>query len=109
MEAHDYLVYTAFILFLAMITCYLVLLPTIYKLAAVSRGTIPPWDGMEDDSIFNIRLMFVTTTLFWITLWTVKLSFLALYKKLMRDLPKIYIRAWWSVLVFCLMVSTSNP
>lgn len=105
MQLQDYLIYTAYLFFLAMSICYLVIVPTIYKIGRVSNGSMPPWPTMATDLVLYIRIMFVTTTLFWLSLWLVKLSLLALYKKLLTGLPIMYIRFWWAVLVFCLIVS----
>jgi hypothetical protein len=104
MEVQDYIIYAAYMLFLVMTICYLIMAPKIYKIADLTNGLIPPWEGVQDDIIFYMRMMLVTTSLFWIALWSVKLSLLALYKKLMIGLPLIYIRLWWAVLSFCLVV-----
>ena len=105
MELQDYLVYFAFVCFLTMSVCYLVIVPKIYKIGRVTLGIIKPWPTMLDDVVVYVRMMFVTTTLFWIALWSIKLSLLVLYKKLMEGLPKMYIRLWWALFIFCLVVS----
>lgn len=66
-------------------------------------GALAAWPTLKEDFILYIRLMFVTTTLFWLALWSVKISLLVLYKKLMEGLPAIYIRMWWAVFIFCLV------
>ncbi|KAF2026756.1 hypothetical protein EK21DRAFT_103018 [Setomelanomma holmii] len=103
MEMPDYLIYFAFICFLTMSICYFMIVPKIYKIGRVSLGLIEPWPTMLEDIIHYIRMMFVTTTLFWIALWSVKLSLLALYKKLMEGLPRVYMRLWWALFIFCLV------
>tara|TARA_R110002003_G_scaffold244_19_gene17581 strand:- start:2015 stop:2689 length:675 start_codon:yes stop_codon:yes gene_type:complete len=109
MEMQDYLIYFAFMCFLAMSICYLVIVPKIYKIGRVTLGLVEPWPTMLNDIIHYIRMMFVTTTLFWIALWSVKLSLLALYKQLMEGLPRIYMRLWWALFAFCLVVSALCP
>ncbi|KAH7080992.1 hypothetical protein FB567DRAFT_117299 [Paraphoma chrysanthemicola] len=103
MEMQDYLIYFAFVCFLAMSISYLVIVPQIYKIGRVTLGLIEPWPTLLDEVVNYIRMMFVTTTLFWISLWSVKLSLLSLYKKFMEGLPKIYMRLWWALFVFCLI------
>jgi hypothetical protein len=105
MELQDYLIYFAFICFFTMSVCYLVIVPKIYQIGRVTLGVIKPWPTMMDDIVRYVRMMFVTTTLFWIALWSVKLSLLALYKKLMEGLPRVYMRLWWALFIFCLVVS----
>jgi hypothetical protein len=104
-QLQDCLIYFAFICFLTMSICYLIVVPKIYRIGRATLGVINPWPTMMDDIIIYIRMMFVTTTLFWIVLWSVKLSLLALYKKLMEGLPTVYMRLWWALFIFCLVVS----
>ena len=105
MQLQDYLLYTAVLFFLVMSICYLVIIPKIYMFGKVSSGLIPPWATMAAEVVMYIRMMFVTTTLFWLSLWLVKLSLLALYEKSMTGLPTIYVRLWWAVFSFCLIVN----
>lgn len=104
-QAQDYLLYSAYACFLAMSICYLVIIPTIYKIGRVTNGLMAPWNTMAEDVVVYIRIMFFTTVFFWLSLWLVKLSLLALYKKLLTGLPLVYVRLWWAVFVFCLIVS----
>jgi hypothetical protein len=108
MELQHYLMYLAFVSFLVMSICYLIVVPKIYQIGRVTLGVIPPWPTMMDDITMYVRMMFVTTTLFWVSLWSVKLSLLTLYKKLMEGLPKIYMRLWWALFMFCIVVSDPN-
>ena len=104
MELQDYLIYIAFIFFLTMSICYLVIIHKVYMIGKVTVGLIAPWPTIKTDIIIYVRMMFVTTTLFWFSLWSVKLSLLTLYKKLMDGVPKVYMRLWWAVFLFCLVV-----
>ncbi|KAF1847783.1 uncharacterized protein K460DRAFT_426592 [Cucurbitaria berberidis CBS 394.84] len=103
MEAQDYLIYFAFIFFVGMTICYLAIIPKIYMIGKVTEGLRAPWETMQADVVLYIRMMFVTSTLFWFSLWSVKLSLLALYRKLMEGLPRVYLRLWWAVFIFCLV------
>jgi hypothetical protein len=104
-EAQDYLLYAAFVLFLIMTICYLVILPKLFMISSVSVGAVQRGPTFQDDMITYVRMMFVTTTLFWVSLWSIKLSFLSLYKKLLQGLPIVYMRLWIAVLAFCVIVS----
>jgi len=109
MKPQDWLVYFEFVGFLAMSICYLVIAPRIYQIGRLAIGLEQPWPTMSSDVIIYVRMMFVTTTLFWTALWFVKLSLLVLYKKLMEGLPKIYKLLWWATCGFCLVVGVSSP
>lgn len=78
MYLQDCLVYCAYTLFLTMSICYLIIVPNIYRIGRVTVGRIEPWPAFAEDVIVYVRLMFVTTSLFWLSLWFVKLSLLAL-------------------------------
>ncbi|CAN9248918.1 unnamed protein product [Alternaria alternata] len=101
MESQDYFLYAAFIFFLAMSICYLIVIPKIYAIAKVQVGLLQPWPSILDDILVYVRTIFVTTTLFWLALWSVKLSLLALYKKLLEGLPTVWKKLWWAVIGFC--------
>jgi len=105
MELQDYLIYLAFALFLALSICYLVNISTIFDISKVLVGSLEPWPTFQSDFVLNVRIVFVTTVLFWLTLWSVKLSLLALYKKLLEGLPRVWTRLWWAVFTFCIVVS----
>jgi hypothetical protein len=107
MELQDYLLYAAYIFFLAMSVCFLVMIPRLFAIAQATAGIIELYPTMMDDVILYFRAMFASTTLFWLTLWSVKLSLLALYKKLMEGLPAMYKKLWWAVFVFCIVVSAT--
>lgn len=97
MQPQDYLLYSAYVCFLAMSISYLSIIPTIYRIGRVNNGLMLPWSTMAEDVVVYIRMMFCTTVFFWLSLWLVKLSLLALYKKLLTGLPVVYVRLWWAV------------
>lgn len=104
-EVQDWLLYVAYVFFLAQAICYMVVIPYVYKINKVFAGVIPEYEGIQVDGIFYTRMLFVTLMFFWISLWTVKLSLLFLYKKLIDRLPQIYKKLWWAVVIFCIIVS----
>lgn len=63
----------------------------------------PDYPGRVQDNISGKSLFFFSPMGFWLTLWCVKASLLALYKKMMIQLP-IYVQLWWGVVVFCVLV-----
>ena len=105
MELQDYLLYLAYAFFLTISICYLFMVPTVFAVGKVKMKAMKPWPTFEADLIFYFRLLYITTNGFWLTLWSVKFSLLALYKKLLEGLPRVYKRLWWAVIVFCIVVS----
>jgi hypothetical protein len=105
METQDYFLYAAFIFFLAMSICFIVVIPAIIALSKIQGAMVEPQPATEAKIALYIQMIFVSTSLFWLSLWSVKLSFLALYKKLIQGLPVIYLRLWWALLTFCILVS----
>jgi hypothetical protein len=108
LELQDYLIYLAFAFFLAMSICYLIAISTIFDISKVLVGLLEPWPTYQLDFLRNVRIVFITTVLFWLTLWSVKLSLLALYKKLLQGLPRVWTRLWWATFTFCIIVSSCH-
>ena len=105
MQSQDYLLYAAFVFFLVMSICYISMAPKIYMIGQVSKGLVQPPETLMADVVWCTRVIFVSQTSFLLALWLVKLSLLALYRKLIKGLPIIYLRIWWAVSIFCLLVS----
>jgi hypothetical protein len=108
MQSQDYLLYVAFVFFLIMSICYILMAPKIYMIGQVSKGLVRPPETLTADVVWCTRVIFVSQTSFLLALSLVKLSLLALYRKLIKGLPIMYLRIWWAVLVFCLLVSRSS-
>ncbi|KAK7978421.1 hypothetical protein PG988_005911 [Apiospora saccharicola] len=70
-------------------------------------GRSPMYD-LNDDLFSVQKVVLFTSPGLWFTLWSVKFSFLALYKRLMVQVP-VYVRIWWFVVVFCILVSFPIP
>ncbi|KAL0256943.1 hypothetical protein SLS55_007752 [Diplodia seriata] len=100
LQIEDLLVGIAWAAFLALTISYIVVTPPMYHLYAVSGGRADPYPAMMDDALFIIKVFFYSTMLLWVTLWAVKFSLLALYRRLMNGL-RTYVVLWWILVVFC--------
>ena len=78
--------------------------PLMFRRTAVLAGG-PKLPGWEQDALDTRGLFFFTPIGFWITLWSVKASLLALYKKMMIQRP-LYVQLWWAVVAYCLLVTS---
>jgi len=106
----DLFIYFAYVVYLVMAILYIVVAPIIYRLSAVTEGRREPYAALPDEVMFMIKIFFCNTLLFWVVLWTVKMSFLMLYRKLMEGLQDVYIKLWWALVVFWFLVSMfENP
>ncbi|KAL1639076.1 hypothetical protein SLS58_008278, partial [Diplodia intermedia] len=103
LQIEDLLVGIAWAAFLALTISYIVVTPPMYHLYAVSGGRADPYPDMMDDALFIIKVFFYSTMLLWVTLWAVKFSLLALYRRLMNGL-RTYVVLWWILVVFCAAV-----
>lgn len=96
----------SWVAFLVMAILYIVVTPVLYRVdTAVSTGQFYP--DLLKDSLFVIEIFFANTIIFWIVLWSVKLSLLFLYRRLFVGLPD-QMKWWWSVLIFTILVCTLN-
>jgi hypothetical protein len=100
----DLFIYFAYLVYLVMTVLYIVVTPTMYRLSAVSERKLEPYAAIRDESLFMIKIFFCNTLLFWVILWTVKMSFLMLYRKLMEGLQDVYIKLWWALVMFWFLV-----
>jgi hypothetical protein len=101
----DAIVYFAYALYLVMTILYILVTPILFRLTAVGEKTLAPYPTLKDEHKFMVKVFFCNTLLFWFILWTVKLGFLVLYRKLMEGLHNVYIKLWWAVLTLWFLVS----
>ena len=106
LKAEDYLLIIAYIFFLELSILYIYISPAIFRIAAVSAGTIPPYATISEDVLRLQTVFFVTTSSLWLCLWMIKFSLLAMYKRLL--VGKKYIIAWWVIMGFCVLVRISR-
>jgi hypothetical protein len=105
LQIEDVFVMLSWSFFIALAVMYIVVTPPLYRVdRAIGTGVLYP--TMEDDALFMIKIFFANTMVFWIVLWSVKLSLLFLYRRLFEGLPD-QMRWWWSVFVFTVVVSLS--
>jgi hypothetical protein len=102
LKAEDYLLVIGYIFFLELSILYIYIAPVIFRLAALSAGTIAPYPTVMDDSVKLQIVFFVTTSSLWICLWMVKFSLLSMYKRLL--VGKQYLLAWWAIVILCILV-----
>ncbi|GJP94503.1 hypothetical protein AnigIFM59636_000487 [Aspergillus niger] len=103
LQVEDGCILLSWACFLAMSIAYIIVTPVVYKIDAYTDGKIGPWATMLSDALFMIKVFFANTMLLWASLWSVKLSFLFLYRRLLQDLPG-EMKWWYAVLFFCIVV-----
>ncbi|KAF4556443.1 Hypothetical protein D9617_1g083210 [Elsinoe fawcettii] len=89
--------------FVAMEIMYLVKAEPIFNFWGVIDGTKPLYPTLPKDDVTMRKVSVAANMLFYSGLWSVKFSLLAFYKQLMSRI-KTYVRAWWVVLVFSIVV-----
>ena len=103
LQVEDGCILLSWACFLAMSIAYIIVTPVVYKIDAYTDGKIGSWATMLSDALFMIKVFFANTMLLWASLWSVKLSFLFLYRRLLQDLPG-EMKWWYAVLCFCIVV-----
>ena len=63
---------------------------------------------MMEDAATVLRLIMGGQMCFFALLFSVKMSLLTLYRKLLAGSSNIYKKIWWGVLVFCFVVSAHD-
>lgn len=100
----DYILLAAYVVFVGMASMYLATIPALYRWLAATLKQTDMYPSYIDDLVVMRKIMLIGAYLLWITLWAVKLTFLALYWKLVNQLPR-YKKMWWVVIIFVVLVS----
>lgn len=108
LEIHDFFIYFAFVLYLALWICYRIVIDPMFRAYAVYSGQSPPYPTMMHDASQMLRLIAAAQMCFYTSLLGVKLSLLTLYRKLLKGLPCIYCRIWWSIVAVVVLVSDTR-
>jgi hypothetical protein len=102
-QMEDGFVMLSWVTFIALAVMYIVVTRPLYRVdKAIGTGVLYP--TVEDDALLMIKIFFANTMIFWMVLWSVKLSLLFLYRRLFEGLPD-QMRWWWGVFVFTVLVS----
>jgi hypothetical protein len=107
-EVQDFFIYFAYFVYLALWICYRIVIDPMFRAYAVYSGESPSYPTMMADASQMLRLITAAQMCFYTSLVGVKLSLLTLYRKLLRDLPNIYYKIWWSIVGVCILVSNSD-
>lgn len=108
MELQDYFIYFAYALYLTLWTAYVKAAPVLFKLSQVKNEEIPVYKTVLDDGGFVAKMICVAQLCYYTHLFAVKWSLLALYRKLLVGLHKIYNQVWWLIFIFCVLVSLAR-
>ena len=104
-ELQDLFLYFAYALFLSLWGCYIAVIPPLFRVYAVIGGESQPYATMMEDAGMMLRLITAGQMCFYTLLFSVKLSLLALYRKLLAGIPSIYKKIWWGIVAACVVVS----
>lgn len=103
-ELSDFFIYFAYILYTALWSCYIIVIPPMFKVYAVIGLEIAPYQTMMQDAAMMLRLITAGQMCFYTLLFSVKMSLLTLYWKLLAGLPSVYRKVWWGIVAFCVLV-----
>jgi hypothetical protein len=97
-----------YLLFMAVTGVYINKTSLLFRLLAVQEGRMDLYPTIGDDALNAQKTFFFTSPGLWVTLWSIKFSLLAFYKKLMVNV-KLYLTLWWVVLGYCVAVRITPP
>jgi len=99
LHADDYWILAALFFLLTNAILQTLQTPSTYYLAWLQAGRQSPVAQTLEVGNVYVRYEFVIIALFWSVTWSVKASFLAMYRRLFSRLPE-YLRLWWAVCIF---------
>lgn len=79
----------------------------LFRLLAVQEGRLDPYPSIGEDAFDAQKTFFFASPGLWFTLWSIKVSLLAFYKRIMIGV-KLYLTLWWVVLGYCVLVSATH-
>lgn len=100
---HDGWLLLGYLFFIAVSSVYVAKASLIFRLLAVQEGRLAPYPSLGDDALDAQKTFFFTSPGLWFTLWSIKFSLLAFYKKMMVNIS-FYTKLWWAVLAYCVAV-----
>lgn len=103
---HDGWLLVGYLFFIAVSSVYVAKADLLFRLSALQEGQIAPYPRLGEDDLEAKYTFFFTNPGMWVTLWSIKFSLLAFYKKVMVNIS-LYTKMWWLVLAYCVVVSIS--
>ncbi|KAH9882528.1 hypothetical protein J1614_000764, partial [Plenodomus biglobosus] len=102
-ELPDFFIYLAYALFVSLWSCYFIVTPPMFRVYAVVGGQAKPYATMMEDAAKMLRFITAGQMCFYTLLFSVKMSLLTFYRKLLAGLPTIYKKIWFGVMFFCIL------
>ncbi|KAK8863409.1 UV-endonuclease UvdE-domain-containing protein [Apiospora arundinis] len=93
---------TGYVLFMIVSGVYVGSTELFFRINDTFEGRAGPYPGIADDKFSMKKILLFTSPGLWFTLWSIKFSLLALYKRLLIQVP-LYTRLWWGVVVFSVL------
>ena len=100
---HDGWLFVGYLFFIAVSSVYVAKAGLLFRLSALQEGQIAPYPNLGEDDLEAKYTFFFTNPGMWVTLWSIKFSLLAFYKKVMVNIS-LYTKMWWVVLAYCIVV-----
>jgi hypothetical protein len=92
----DYALLVAVGFYWALVSLYIVDLPYLYAFYAFLAGKSSTQADVADQYRHMMMISFVVTALLWAVLWSVKISLLLFFRRVIQGTT--WIRAWWIIL-----------
>ncbi|EMD68273.1 hypothetical protein GGP41_001818 [Bipolaris sorokiniana] len=94
--------FVGYLLFMTVTSVYISKAGVLFRILDVEEGRLAPYPSLAEDEFHEQKTFFFTNPGLWFTLWSVKFSLLAFYKRIMAGI-KSYENCWWAVLSYCVI------
>ena len=95
LHADDYALFGAVAFYFALAALYIVDIPYLYAFLDYTSGNAPFTPDLTEKYAYMMRINYAVTPLFWAVLWSVKMSLLLFFKRVIRG--TIWMRVWWVI------------
>ena len=100
--AQDIFCWFSLATYVSYVGLYLNILDTLYEITAVASGKMAPPPDFQANGNRIMIYFFAIQLLFWLTIYSVKISLLCLVRRLTQGVP-LYEKVWIAVLAFTLL------
>ena len=100
---HDGWLIVGYAFFIAVSSVYVAKAGLLFRYSAFLDGRLAQYPNLAQDALDVKKMFLFTNPGLWCTLWSIKFSLLAFYKKMMVNIS-LYTKLWWAVLAYCVAV-----
>ena len=98
LHADDFALFVSVVLYITMCALYIVDLPYLYAVLDYTSGQVAITPELPHMYAEMMKINYAVTPLFWAVLWSVKVSLLLFFRRVIQYTA--WLRIWWVIFIF---------